>query len=339
MNSLYNENGTWYLDGVECNAGIYLLGQDGNYVTKLGVQTGERLDEFVLVTDISKNALDEKYSSIKEFRTDTALFFEKQISFDGYPPISAQSKPDNKIDKFGANLSIVANVREDINELGGVYNYDDYGTAPIGYACCEDNSATNVIDITGLDVNGNYVSQSVTLTGQTNSILTTPLYRVFTVENNFATDLPGNVHIHTDPTPTNGVPVAISRRALVSVENGRTLMCQFTIPKGYVGYLYRGELGVISDGNANSLAENALFRYRSRRLGKAFTTKKLLSVMVATGVYQDDRPFKDIIPSLVDVKIDAKPTYAMGVWGTMDIRLIPEDRFPQSFLTAIGQIQ
>lgn len=341
MDSLYYDGDDWILNGSVCPSGIYMLGQDGNYVTILGVQTGERLEAFTEVTQIDKNATGDKYQDMAEFRKATQLFFEKNQSSDGYKPIHGQTTGYSVIDKFGANpLITTGSDPEDVVQQGGIQRLADWGTAPIIYMSTSDAGNTQKIEVTGLDINGDAVTQEVICDGQNNVNLSTPLYRLFTAETNDTTTFAGTVYFHDDPTPTNGVPTTVSIFGIVTEPNQRTLIASYTVPKGKVGYLYRGELGIEKTGGPSAVAEYARFLYLSRRLGKVFTSKKRITVMVAQGAYQDVRTFPDIIPALTDIKIQVEEVSAdIGAWATMDIRLVDESKFSQAFLTAIGQPQ
>lgn len=239
-------------------------------------------------------------------------------------------------DKFGENPDVDTGVQEDIWEFGGEYIYDADDTAPIQYLSSSDILDTEPIKITGLDINGDEVSQTLILTGQTIVNLTTPLWRVYRLENEGVNDLLGLVYCHTDPTPVLGVPSAISVRAVINNGNNQSLMALYTIPKGFVGYLYRGELG----GSRSVAAGEIQVAYYSRRLGKVFKIKKRLNLSNAgSSIYQDIRSFPDIIPSFTDIKLTVESVSSnnTGVFGTFDILLVDETQFPLSYLQAIGQ--
>ena len=252
------------------------------------------------------------------------------------------------IDKYGVNRSVTAGgVPADVWEFGGTYPYDAFGTAPIMYLSSSSADNDQAISVLGLDINGEEVSQIITLNGQSNVNLTTPLWRVYRMSNiaDEGTgagkgDIVGVVYCHTDPAPASGVPADENVRAIITGENNNTLMSVYTVPKGKVGFLYRGELGVAEEGNSATLAEYALVQYRSRRVGKVFAVKKEVTLMIGGGsaTYQDARTFPDIIPSLTDIKITVVyVTEDMGVWAAFDILLVDEELFSTSYLQAIGQ--
>ena len=118
------------------------------------------------------------------------------------------------IDKFGENPEIdTGSTPEDIWELGGLYIYDANNTAPIVSLISDNALDTQVISITGLDING-------------------------------------TVYCYIG---TGGVPAAADIRALIDNGHNQTLMALYTVPLGKVGFLFRGELGGSRSQNAGAL--------------------------------------------------------------------------------------
>lgn len=249
----------------------------------------------------------------------------------------------SSVDKFGINPTIdPATDPEDMWEFGGVYPYDDDNTAPIQYVSSDDASDTGQeISVDGLDINGLAVSQTITTNGQSNVTLSTPLWRVYRMENNsdVGGDIVGTLYCHTDATPTAGVPLDANVRAIITGSNNQTLMCVYTIPADKVAFLFRGEFGVELEGNAAALAEYARCHYESRRFGKVFKIKKSVTLMVGgAATYVDNRVFPDIIPGKTDIKLTIEQVSdTMGLWGTFDLLLVDQDYFSQEYLQAIGQ--
>lgn len=240
------------------------------------------------------------------------------------------------VDKFGANFAITALTDpEDIWEGGGLYPYDAPGSAPI-VSIISTLADVQPIEIQGLDINGDLVTQTITLTGNTRKALDTPLWRVFRMENVGTVDIAGVVYCYTG---TGGVPAIGNQRALITGATNQTLMALYTIPKGKVGFLYRGEFGVEYSSSPGAAQQYLRASYQSRRVGKVFKVKKIVTLITQGGSsYIDKRSFPDIIPALTDIKLNAiEVSEDMGVWGTLDLLLIDEDKFSSSYLTAIGQ--
>jgi len=240
------------------------------------------------------------------------------------------------IDKFGENPDIdTDSAPEDIWEGGGLYTYDADGTAPIVSLASDDAADTEPVLVQGLDIEGNEVVQVITLQGTTRTALTTPLWRVYRMSNEGTSDLAGTVFCYTG---TGTVPsIGDSEvRAVIDNGNNQTLMCTYTIPKGKIGFLYRGELGM-SRSRSTGAAQAA---YYSRRYGKVFKIKKRVDITnQGSSIFQDRRSFPDVIPALTDIRLSVESVSAnnCGVFGAFDIMLVDEDKFPQSFKTAIGQ--
>lgn len=238
------------------------------------------------------------------------------------------------VDKFGENPLIdTGTTPEDIWEGGGTYSYDADGTAPIVSLISDDIADTEPIQILGLDIDGNEVEQTITLTGTTRVALTTPLWRVYRMINVGSSDLVGTCYCYVG---TGGVPAVADTRAIIDNGNNQTLMALYTIPLGKVGFLYRGELGASRSVSAGE----SQCAYYSRRYSGLFTIKKRVNLSNAgTSIYQDERSFPDIIPGLTDIKLRVESVSAngMGIFGTFDILLVDEEMYPESFLQAIGQ--
>lgn len=243
------------------------------------------------------------------------------------------------IDKFGVNPEITtASDPEDVWEAGGEYQFST--TDDIVSLSSSDNGDNQDIEIQGLDVDGNEVIQTITLSGQTRVALDTALWRVYRMQNEGTTDLAGTVYCYSGTTNTAGVPSGGSViKAIISNGNNQTLMAIYTIPKGKVGFLYRGEIGIDWEGGAFSGSEFARMFYKSRRFGKVFKVKKSVSLITSgDSNYQDYRVRPDPVPALTDIKITVDEVSAtMGAWATLDIMLVGEEKLSPEFLTAIGQ--
>jgi hypothetical protein len=243
------------------------------------------------------------------------------------------------VDQYGQNPLITASSDpEDVWEGGGLYTYDAFGTAPIVSIASTDDNDTQEILIKGLDIGGNFVEQIKALQGTTRVALTTPLWRVFSLENEAdeGGDIVGNVFVYTGTgtVPGLGDPEV---RAVILDGNNQTQMALYTIPKGYFGFLWRGEIGLKYSGTVGSGTNFATAVYRSRRFGKVFKTKKTINIIsAATSNYVDLRSFPDIIPALTDIKITAtEVSDDIGVWASFDILLIDENKFDPAFVAAV----
>ena len=242
--------------------------------------------------------------------------------------------------KYGINADVtVAGSPEDIWEFGGVYPHDTTNTAPIAYISSSSAADDNSVLVQGLDIDGYESSQYATLDGQNNVSLSTPLWRVFRMINDSADPIAGMVYCHTNATVTAGVPPDAAVRAIIDNGKNQTLMCVYTIPRGKVGLVTRGEVGVELEGNAAALAEFAHLHYEARAYGKSFTVKQAVTCVVGgNAVYQTDLSFPYVVPALTDIKLTTDSVSAdMGVWGTFDVLLMDEDLVRSNKLSLIRQ--
>ena len=229
------------------------------------------------------------------------------------------------VDKFGLNTAILeASDPEDVWEGGGLYIYDDFGTAPIISLVSTSALDSQTVEIQGLDIEGYLVTQQATLNGTTRVALDTALWRVFEMFNNSNINFVGQIECYID---TSSSPTSPQIRAIINNGNNQTLMAIYTIPKGKTGYLYRGEAGLEYEGGispSTNLFAAARLYYKSRQFGKVFRVKKAISLLSGgNSVFQDERSFPDIIPELTDIRIEvSEVSDTIGVWATFDIVLI-----------------
>lgn len=246
----------------------------------------------------------------------------------------AKIQGNTSIDKYGENSDVdTSTVPEDITEIGGLYNYDADNTAPIVSLISDNAADSEPIKVIGLDINGEEVDQTITLNGTTRVALTTPLWRVYRMENDGVNDIQGTVYCYVG---TGGVPVQADQRAIISNSNNQSLMAIYTVPLGKVGFLVRGEVGGSRSQNTGTIQ----FAYYSRRYGKVFKIKKRVDTTnQGSSVYQDVRSFPDIIPALTDIRLTVENVSSnnTGAFATFDILLVDENNFTQEYLDAIGQ--
>ena len=162
------------------------------------------------------------------------------------------------VDKFGENPAIATTTDpEDLWEFGGEYNY----TANAGathYVSSSSAADTQLISFGTItaDSDGNWNLETFTqnVAGQVKTELLPPsgdnIVRVWRMANegDAGEDLAGTLYCYEDDTVTDGKPDTDSKvRAVIDNGNNQTLMLLYTIPTGYVGFLYRGEVGIKFD--------------------------------------------------------------------------------------------
>ncbi len=118
-----------------------------------------------------------------------------------------------------------------------VYTYSS--SADIDFIVSENDGDTQDVEVHGLDTNWDLVVQTITLTGQTPSALTTDLIRVFRMINVGSSNNAGHIFCYkSGGTVTAGVPqTATDIRAIIQPGNNQTLMSIYTIPNGKRGYI------------------------------------------------------------------------------------------------------
>ncbi len=149
--------------------------------------------------------------------------------------------------KFGFNPDIDDSL-ETIWAEGGLYSYLSTATVlKISSSSANDTSAgtgARTITISGLDANYDEISESVTLNGQTAVNTTQSFLRVFKIIVSTAGSggqNAGVIYAGTG-TVTSGVPA--NKYGTIAVGDNQTLMCFWTVPRGYTAFLYQIDISM-----------------------------------------------------------------------------------------------
>ena len=149
--------------------------------------------------------------------------------------------------KFGFNPDIDDSL-ETIWAEGGLYSYLSAASVlKISSSSTDDTSAgtgARTITISGLDANYDEISESVTLNGQTAVNTTQAFLRVFRMIVDTAGSggqNAGVIYAGTG-TVTSGVPA--NKYGTIAVGDNQTLMCFWTVPRGYTAYLYQIDISM-----------------------------------------------------------------------------------------------
>lgn len=288
--------------------GIGLLGIFKNIEVAARIQA---LKPDGTVADIQATTKGNLKYSLEEF--DDALYTEPLPTAEFYLNVSKGLVPGHTfINKFGQNDDLNASTYEDVWENGGVYNYPADNTAPITKLIAHNSGDTEPIEVQGLDIDGNIVVQTKTLTGLTAVTLDTPLWRVFRLRNVGTSDLLDFVCAINDGDTID--------YACINNGNNQTLMALYTIPAGKTGYLIQGtnNLSNVSRG------VGASGKLWMRQFGSVFQLKKTF------GVHSDGSGFIRIpipIPARMlektDIKVSAIGSAAgVSINTTFDILLV-----------------
>lgn len=215
--------------------------------------------------------------------------FELQIS-------RGQISGHNFTHKFGYNPAIDT-TDETIWTEGGVYVYPTTAsTMYISSSSTADTAAgtgARTATVSGLDANFTEISETVSLNGQVGVQLNGALnwYRVNRIIVNTAGSGGANagvLYVGTEATPTGGVPT--NKYATVAIGDNQTLMCIWTVPRGYTAYLHQKDVSASS-----SAGKFAIFTLVSRPKDGVFNVKdRVLLANNSTSIpYWNPIPFSE----------------------------------------------
>ena len=193
------------------------------------------------------------------------------------------------IHKFGAVPSLATNTTGTVwDKNDTVYPWATWATA--GIINVDSSSASDInksITVVGLDANYNQISETITLTTQTNNNSSNSFIRIFRVFVSDGETNVGQISVQRDTTDV----------AVITAGYGQTLMAVYTVPAGYTGYLYKGTCSAQSgaDGTGNMFVR--YFGQSSFRIGHSF------EVSGAGGQYVYDFSFPIPIPEKSDIDV------------------------------------
>ena len=224
--------------------------------------------------------------------------------------------------KFGAVPSLSINTAGSIWDIpNSLYPWTALDTPAV--VNVERNDAVDtglIVTVQGLDENWNFQSEDITITGadQVGTKLWRRVNRAF-VTSGTATVNKGNINIEAGAA--GGTTVA-----RISADLGQTLMAVYTIPAGYIGYLYHGTMTV----QANADATGFMF-VRRNTVGTTFRVGHTFEV-AGGSQYNYSFAFPPPIPekSDIDVRATVRSNNAR-VTAAFDILLVEND--PQAPIT------
>jgi hypothetical protein len=206
--------------------------------------------------------------------------------------------------KFGRSEQVQTGTKTTLMTLpAGTFNETYVSDNLITTVSSSSGSDTVEIAVEGhtIDGSGNFtfVSQTITLTGQTQATLTTPLARCTRLYNNNSTDLVGNVYCYQDDTSTGGVPDTASKvHCEIRAGENNSEKAATTISNvdyWIVTALYADVL--------EKTAANAEIMFEIRRKGKVFREVTELSASTTSGgAYRELKPYI-IVPKNADVRL------------------------------------
>lgn len=132
------------------------------------------------------------------------------------------------INKFGANFDVDTGTDpETIWSQGGLYPWATLATASTLTMVSTEAADTSDVEIQGLDANYNLITETLTMTGATPAVTVNAFLRVFRI-----------IYNHTGVN-AGDITASVGGTVVAKVDEGlgQTLMCVYTIPAGYTGYL------------------------------------------------------------------------------------------------------
>ena len=218
--------------------------------------------------------------------------------------------------KFGASPSISINTTSSVWDISDtLYPWTALDTPAV--VNVERNNAADdghTVTVQGLDENWNYQSEDIVISGA--DTLGTKLWR--RVNRAFctsATAANNTGDIDIEAGAAGGTTVARITAGL-----GQTLMSVYTIPAGYIGYLYQGTMTIESGGDATGY----MF---VRRNGEGTTFRVGHTFEVTSGSpYNYKFSFPPAIPEKSDIDVRAMVrSNNSRVTATFDILLVEND--------------
>lgn len=191
----------------------------------------------------------------------------------------------SSIHKFGANFDIdPSSDPESVWTGGGLYPWDSLDSAETLYIKSDDSADTSTIEIQGLDSNWSAITETVSMTGTTAVTTTNTFRRVYRMAYNHGDPNVGTITAHV--TSATGTVVAH-----IEGGYGQTLMCIYTVPAGYTGYM----LNLDASLNKN---EDGNLRVFQRPFGGAFKVAHMAEI------YESIYRFDFAIPLKFEEKTD-----------------------------------
>jgi len=221
------------------------------------------------------------------------------------------------VNKFGYNDSIGSGAFETIWETGNDYPWQSSAvTVDVVSDDTNDDVAgtgARTLRIQGLDGSYNFAEETVDMDGTTTVTTTQTFLRVFRMSVETA-GTSGNNEGTITVTYTGGSDVA----ATISPGNGQTLMCLYTIPAGYTGYLLSID---VSSGKDQEMDFKFIQRDNSVA-NAAFQTKQFLNVRggQTTVIFNAI----NIIPQKSDIYVSAISSSTSSASASFDLLLVQD---------------
>jgi len=224
--------------------------------------------------------------------------------------------------KFGRSEQVHTTNKTTLMTLpAGTYNETYVSSNLITTISSSSASDTEEVIVEGHTVDGNgdftFVTQTITLTGQTQATLGTALARVSRIKNNGTSDLVGTIYVYEDDTDTTGTPdTAAKVHCEIRAGENNSEKASTTISS--VDYWI--VQGVYSDV-LEKTAATAEIMFEVREKGKTFLEQFELSCSNTSGSIRSGSPYIIIRPNS-DVRLRSlasanTTTVSGGMWGVL----------------------
>ena len=208
------------------------------------------------------------------------------------------------VQKFGLNTAVGSGAFETVWDGDNIYTYaPSSGTAT---ATSSDTGSDNngTVKIFGLDSNYDLAEETLTIGGSAGTVSFSRVFRALMVNANT-----GNTNVGTITITVSSTSVALIRPTY-----GQSLMCVYTIPRNYKGYILQLDLGSSKD------LENEI-RFITREIdnGNSWNTKAFITTR--GGFVEKNYHVPIVLPSKTDVEIVAKASATSSVSAGFELIL------------------
>jgi hypothetical protein len=235
---------------------------------------------------------------------------------------------DESVWKFGYNGDI-AQTAEPIWDQGDGYAYQSpAAVVNVSSSSTADDAASTgakTILVVGVDSNGAYAEDTITMDGQLTVNSTVVFARVFgayVVTAGSGGTNAGDIYIHDDPTTASGVPNSNNIYAKILAGEGQTQMALYTVPISISGETV--EAGYITHATFSTpeATEVMTFRVRMRTSGGApWRTLYVLSAQAQTiDIDHSDAPIR--ITAASDLQVTASVSGAGTAIGSAALYIV-----------------
>jgi len=212
------------------------------------------------------------------------------------------------IHKFGANFDVDnGSVPETVWSAGGLYPFSAFTTAQTLYCLSDDDSDTSTLTIEGLDSNYDLLTETITLTGASAVTTTNQFLRIYRMIYNGGSENAGTITART---------VSDSGTIVAQIDEGlsQTLMCVYTVPRGYTAYLLVGDATVQKN-------KDAQIRFFVRPFGQSFRVAHMAELFESSYRYDFPVPIKLTEKTDLDVRISEVESNNTRVTANFDLIL------------------